>query len=87
MIQNLNSPKASVPNDDEIDLKELAMRALYLWKWFVLSLLIGLSGAWLYNHYSPPQFETNATVLVEDEKKMGIDSEGTEKVPRTELLT
>jgi len=75
MMQNSNPPEFYIPQEEPVRIKEFLMRTLYYWKWFAVSLIIGLAGAWLYNHYAPPDYEINATVLVEDEKK-GMDMAG-----------
>jgi len=74
-MQNSNPPEFYIPQEEPVRIKEFLMRTLYYWKWFAVSLIIGLAGAWLYNHYAPPDYEINATVLVEDEKK-GMDMAG-----------
>ncbi len=68
-MQDPNFPEFYMPQEESVNIKEFIMRMLFHWKWFAASLFIGLSGAWLYSHYAAPEYEINATVLVEDEKK------------------
>jgi tyrosine-protein kinase Etk/Wzc len=68
-MQDSNFPEFFMPQEEPVHIKEFLMRTLYYWKWFAASIIIGLAGAWLYNRYSAPEYEINATVLVDDEKK------------------
>ena len=40
--------------NNTFDIKKFIFRILRIWYWFVLSILIGIFGAWLYKHYMPP---------------------------------
>lgn len=59
----------------EVNLRELLNKYLIHWKWFVLSVLIGLSLTFLYLRYTTPSYEATTTILVKDEKKGGMLSE------------
>ncbi len=63
MTQNnqieMNTPQSSMLEDnpmleDDLDIKKLLLNVLSNWYWFVLSLIITLAMAFLYNHYSVP---------------------------------
>ncbi len=70
-MQDSNFPEFFMPEEEPVHIKEFLMRTLYYWKWFAASLFIGLAGAWIFNRYTAPEYEINATMLVEDEKKGG----------------
>ncbi|SHM19273.1 GumC family protein [Flavobacterium saccharophilum] len=59
----------------EVNLRELLNKYLIHWKWFVLSILIGLSLTFLYLRYTTPSYEATTSILVKDEKKGGMLSE------------
>jgi tyrosine-protein kinase Etk/Wzc len=64
--------------DDEIEdinLREQLDKYLVHWRWFLLSLVIGLILAFLYLRYTTPSYEATTTILVKDEKKGGMLSE------------
>ena len=47
------------------------------WPLFLILILLGVAGAWAYlKFYAIPVYETNATIMVKDEKK-GVDESGT----------
>jgi tyrosine-protein kinase Etk/Wzc len=46
------------------------------WPLFLLLIVVGVAAAWAYlNYYAVPVYESNATVMVKDEKK-GVDESG-----------
>lgn len=64
--------------DDEIEetnLREQLEKYLVHWRWFLVSVLIGLVLAFLYLRYTSPTYEATTTILVKDEKKGGMLSE------------
>jgi tyrosine-protein kinase Etk/Wzc len=64
--------------DDEIEdinLREQLNKYLVQWRWFLLSIVICLMGAFLYLRYTIPSYEATTTILVKDEKKGGMLSE------------
>lgn len=64
--------------DDEIDdvnLREQLDKYLVHWRWFLLSIVIGLILAFLYLRYTTPSYEAITSILVKDEKKGGMLSE------------
>ena len=64
--------------DDEIEetnLREQLEKYLVHWRWFLVSVLIGLVLAFLYLRYTRPTYEATTTILVKDEKKGGMLSE------------
>jgi len=53
-------------------------RYLPYWPLFLLLTLIALGGAWLYLKYTTPVYETNARILIKDEKKGSEDAKALE---------
>ncbi|MDD4425826.1 MAG: GNVR domain-containing protein, partial [Mariniphaga sp.] len=63
-------------DEENIDIKKLVFTFLRNWYWFVLALLITLSGAYLYNRYTTPVYEVGATLLMEEERTTSPFSSG-----------
>jgi tyrosine-protein kinase Etk/Wzc len=64
--------------DDEIEgvnFREQLNKYLVHWRWFLLSIIIGLVLSFLYMRYTTPSYEATTTILVKDEKKGGMLSE------------
>ncbi|MCX6224041.1 MAG: polysaccharide biosynthesis tyrosine autokinase [Bacteroidia bacterium] len=57
------------PAEESIDLRKWAGRILTNWYWFVLSVAIFGSSAYLLTRYSVPQYYVQATLLVQQDKK------------------
>jgi len=51
------------------DLRSVLMRYLRYWKWFVLSLVVALVGAYVYLLFQQPIYKVQASLLIKDEKK------------------
>ena len=54
---------------EEISPGDLIYNYLSYWPFFILLLLISMSGAWLYLRYKLPVYKTTATLLIKDDKK------------------
>jgi capsular exopolysaccharide synthesis family protein len=65
--QNTNT----IQEIDTIDIKSWLFRMLRLWPWFLGFFFISLGLAWLYLAYSEPIYQSEAMLLIKDEKKMG----------------
>jgi len=61
--------------DDTVYLREQIDKYLKHWIWFIISLFICLSIAFIYLRYAIPQYQASATILVKDEKKGSLESE------------
>ncbi|MHC0441188.1 GumC family protein [Flavobacterium sp. 3-210] len=64
--------------DDEIEdvnLREQLDKYLIHWRWFLVSVVIGLVLAFIYLRYTTPSYEATTSILVKDEKKGGMLSE------------
>ncbi|HQV37051.1 MAG TPA: Wzz/FepE/Etk N-terminal domain-containing protein, partial [Flavobacterium sp.] len=55
--------------DSKINLTEQLFNYLRNWKWFVLSVLIAVSIAYIYLRYQMPQYGLTTTILIKDDKK------------------
>jgi tyrosine-protein kinase Etk/Wzc len=53
---------------EEISLGDLLYKFLPFWPFFVLLVIISMSGAWLYLRYKMPVYQTTATLLIKDDK-------------------
>jgi tyrosine-protein kinase Etk/Wzc len=66
-----------VINDEieDVNIREQLSKYLIHWRWFLISIIIGLALAFLYLRYTMPSYEATTTILVKDEKKGGMLSE------------
>jgi tyrosine-protein kinase Etk/Wzc len=55
--------------DESIDLKKFLFKILFNWYWFVISLFIMVSVAYLINRYSEPIYRVNATIMIRDDAR------------------
>lgn len=55
-------------------------RYLPYWPLFLLLVLVAVSGAWFYLKFTVPAYETNARILIKDEKKGSEDSKTLESL-------
>lgn len=53
---------------EEISLADLFYKYLAYWPYFLLLVLISMSGAWFYLRYTLPVYKTTATLLIKDDK-------------------
>ncbi|MDQ0637080.1 hypothetical protein QF042_000645 [Pedobacter sp. W3I1] len=60
-----------VEEDESINLKEIFNKLLDKWAWFVCSILLCLIIAFIYTRYTPPVYQINAKLLVNDDDKGG----------------
>lgn len=56
-------------------LKDLLMKYISYWKWFVVSSCVGIALGFVYLRYQTPVFEVNASILIKDDKKGGTISD------------
>lgn len=72
MNTNENNPYSNFNNsnrEDSFDLSQFLSSYIYQWKYFVVSIVITLTIAFVYLYKSDPVFEIKATLLIQDEKK------------------
>ena len=61
--------------ENDFNLKELLYKYLAYWKWFTLSFVIALLGAFVYLLYQTPVYNIQSSILIKDEKKgLGQDA-------------
>lgn len=59
--------------EESFNPKELLLKLLRHWKWFVLAVVIGVGAAFVYNHYAPGKYEMNSLLLVKEKKSDGMN--------------
>lgn len=59
-------------DEETFNLKDWLSRMFRLWPWFLLSLLVCLSLAYLYLYKTDPVYKALASIMVNDEKKGGV---------------
>jgi len=64
------SPQNNLP-EESVDIRQAWVKILRNWPWILLSLVVALSLAWLYNRYAEPVYKATASILIKDEKKGG----------------
>jgi tyrosine-protein kinase Etk/Wzc len=60
--------------ESNFDLKAEIYKYLAYWKWLVLGIFIGGAVGYLYNRYSIPEYKTEASMLILDDKENNISS-------------
>jgi len=70
-MANIEDPNLSFAQDDELpsSTKEYLYRFINLWYWFVLSLILGFGGGYLYYLYQDPVYQVSTTILVKQDSK------------------
>lgn len=68
MQPNNSTDKFQDAEEEEASLSDLINRYLPFWPYFVLLVIVGLSGAWLYLRYTLPVYESSAALLIKDNK-------------------
>lgn len=85
-------------SSESTDSEELAVTEIYdkyipYWPWFLILIILFLTGAWIYLRYKSPVFETKASILIKDESKglnpmdplQAFDLFGTNKIVENEM--
>ena len=65
----------SVEETQENSLKDILFKYLMHWKWFGLSVIVGLCLGFVYLRFQTPLYEVNASILIKDDKKGGAMSD------------
>ncbi len=55
--------------NEGLDVKKLLNKILSRWYWFVLSVCIAYTAAWLVNRYTVPKYSVEASLIINEEKK------------------
>ena len=61
--------------EEDFNLKNTLEKYYIFWPWFALSLLICISGSYVYLRYQIPKYIATTNILVKDDKRGGILSE------------
>lgn len=61
--------------DEEVSLSDLFYKFIPYWPFFLMLVVISLSGAWIYLRYKLPVYQTTATLLIKDDKSSTPASE------------
>ncbi len=70
------TPEAS--NVNILSLGQLWLRYFAYWPLFIVLGVLALAAAWVYTQYTPPQYQSDAKILINDEKKGSEDSKSVE---------
>jgi len=62
-------------NDESINIREEIEKYAYHWKWFVLTVVVALTTAFLFLRYSTNIYEVSTTILIDEENRGGLASE------------
>lgn len=62
---------SEIQEDEGINLKEIFSKLLDKWIWFLLGVVICCILAFVYTRYTPPVYQINAKLLVNDDEKGG----------------
>ncbi|HEU4472144.1 MAG TPA: polysaccharide biosynthesis tyrosine autokinase [Flavisolibacter sp.] len=76
----MKAPKRAHVDQDSNVLSQALFRYLPYWPLFLLLLLLSLAGSWLYLRYTTPLYETNARLLIKDQKKGAMDTKALEEL-------
>ncbi|MGN6604245.1 MAG: GumC family protein [Ginsengibacter sp.] len=73
----MNSKATDVDYEEQEDssLGEVFYKYLPYWPFYLLLVIIGLTGAWIYLRYKQPVYQTTATLLIKDDKNATPASE------------
>jgi len=62
-------------SDESINIREEIEKYAYHWKWFVLTVVVALTTAFLFLRYSTNIYEVSTTILIDEENRGGLASE------------
>ena len=69
MSNEPNDPYTLKVEKNETNIKELSLKYLRHWKWFLVSFIIFFGLAFLYLKIQTPQYKVSSSILIKDEKK------------------
>ena len=55
------------------NIKEFLFKLLYYWKWFVLTVALGLGVAFIFNRYTPQTYRLKSILFIKDKQSDGLD--------------
>ncbi|PIY65188.1 GNVR domain-containing protein, partial [Shewanella sp. CG_4_10_14_0_8_um_filter_42_13] len=62
-------------SQDSVNIRQELEKYLAHWRWFVMTIVLGLVIAFLYLRYTTPQYTASATIMIKDNQKSGISDE------------
>ena len=68
----------NVLQNNDMDVRRLVFQLLHHWYWFVLTVIIALFLAYLYNRYTTPVYKIRSSILIEEKKATSPLSGGME---------
>lgn len=74
-LNNLNNNNIGRQEDERIDIKIVFFKYLNNWKLFLLSFIIFLSLAFIYNRYTVPSYSVSSTLLIRDDNNTQLGAE------------
>ena len=74
-LNNLNNNNIGRQEDERIDIKIVFFKYLNNWKLFLLSFIIFLSLAFIYNRYTVPTYSVSSTLLIRDDNNTQLGAE------------
>jgi capsular exopolysaccharide synthesis family protein len=72
---NSKATDVDYEEQEETSLGDLFYKYLPYWPFYLLLVIIGLSGAWVYLRYKQPVYQTTASLLIKDDKNTTPASE------------
>jgi len=72
-MENNNNTTTNL--QDELNLREQLETYIRQWPWFVITVLIALTGAYLYLRYATPIYQTKTSIIIKDSRGLGAASE------------
>jgi len=67
--QSVNTVESDDSENSGIDIRELIIKYLRYWKWFLLSFVICVFFAFIKLNFTRPQYEANASIKIKNEKR------------------
>lgn len=71
----INPTNSTSKPSDDFNVRKIFQKYIYNWQWFLLSVFVCFTFAYIFLRYKTPQYTTTTTILVKDEKKGGVLSE------------
>ncbi len=59
-------------SQEDISIKDQIQQYLHYWPWFIISLIVCISFAWLHLRYSTYEYISEATILIKDDKNASL---------------
>ncbi|RKD87730.1 GumC family protein [Mangrovibacterium diazotrophicum] len=55
------------------NIKDFLFKLLYHWKWFVLTVVVGVGIAFVFNRYTPATYRVKSLLFIKDKESSGVD--------------